>query len=125
MISSEDLKAVVATTIAEKIIAGLDDEHRKEFLVQAVASSLKDYQVKSAIEKAVADKALEVAKKLLAAGEWDHQISVAVREGFTRYVTALPGAIEAVLVEAIHGKIGDNSYDRMPGAILKHFRKVE
>lgn len=123
MITKEELSAAVSATIAEKILAGLDESYRAEFLKQAIMSSLKDYSVKSAVEKAVADKAMAVAKELLANGTYGEEIVAAVKRGLARYIERLPDAVVVAMEEMMHGKEGSHSYDRMPGIIIKHLRK--
>lgn len=118
MISKDELDVAVSRVIAEKIIAGLDDGQRAEFLTRAVTNALKDYQVKGAIEKAVADKALVVATKLLEQDEWTAQITAAIEAGFAKYIAAMPQAVADAMVEMMHGS-NATSYQSV-GLIKKH-----
>lgn len=122
MITKEELDKAVALTIAQSVVANLDEAHRQEFITRAIREALDQWSIRSDVQKLVVGRAVEVAQQLLAEGAWDAQIKAAVEEGLAKYVANLPEAITKTLVEAFHGRQGERNYDTGPGLILKHLK---
>lgn len=119
--TDQDLQQAVSKTIAEKIVASLTEEHRAAYLTRAVTAALNSYDVKHAVEKAVAAKASEVALELVKQGKWADEIKATVVMVMGQYVAALPEAVKKTLIEALHGKQGAN-YERDAGLIFRNLK---
>ena len=107
MINDETLKEVVHATIAKQILAGLDTTHRDALLQNTLVDVIKDFRFTCAIEKVAAEKASEVAAKLIESEEWTQRVEQAIRDDFEDFLTQLRVAIPEALKQSFHGKQGN------------------
>lgn len=124
-ISDTDLNAAIATTVAQQILGSLEQKHRDAFLEKSIATALKDWSVRSTIEKIVAARAAEVVEEILKEPAWTARVKAAVKQGVEAYLKILPTATAQMLAEAFHGKEGERSYDLAPGIIRKYLKLPE
>ncbi len=116
------IQEAVATQMAAGIIAAISHDDQQAILTASVASTLSSWEIKSAVQKAVAAKAEETALRLVDSVMWSARIEEAVAAGFKLYIAALPDAIHKALVTAMHGTEGDSTYTTKAGLIAKHLR---
>ena len=116
-------KDAVSKVIAEKILSGIGTEHRDAILCKSIEESLKDFEVKQAIEKVVAAKAARITVTLLEEKEFAGMVRACCLEAMKKFLGDLQEAMEISLQECIVGKAGD-TYSRKPGLILESLEKI-
>lgn len=123
-INDTTLQQTATQLIAAEIIKGLDATKRDEIMVKAMTNALSGYSLKSAVEKAVEDKATEVARQMVEEEQWSEKIRSKVAEGLSLYLQQLPRATATALREAMHGRVVSRSgySDRQPGIVLEQIK---
>ena len=75
MIDNMKIRDAIHASIAEKILAGMDDSHRDALIVDAIKKSLTSYDFSREVEKVVSAKASLIAKEMVESEEWVSQRS--------------------------------------------------
>lgn len=123
-LKDEIQKAVIASMSAE-ILKRITTEDRDAILQKSIEGALKDWTFQATLNKAVAEKAQEVAVSMLNSDKWHGRIVKAVQEGCDAYLADLPMAVKKALIQSMHGTTGNNSYENRPGAVLSHLARKE
>lgn len=120
---SETVREAVLQNLAAEVLKSLDTEAREAVLQASIAQALGDYTFRGAVEKAVAQRAGEVAAELVREGGYDAQIRTAVQQGLDALLLQLPRAIQLALAEALCGRSGAGSYgSAAPALVLQHLK---
>jgi hypothetical protein len=122
MVDSANIERAVAVQIAGEIVKGMDGAQREAVLQRAMAEALSSYSLKDAVERAVAEKAEQVARQLIDGEAWGRRIADRVRLGVELYLEQLPTATALAVREALHGKSGKGSYSTSCGIVLKRIQ---
>lgn len=111
-------KDAVSKLIAQQILAGIGTEHRDAILAKSIEGALRDWSVKSSIEKVVAAEASVVVVEILKDRQYQDMIASICEDALREYLVEMRSAVKNSIDEFFLGRDGD-TYNRAPSPLLR------